>query len=315
MFIVPLQVANSKEDNSLKKRQLGSSDLFVSEISLGGMSLSTDKEKAAGIVDVALDAGINTIDTADLYDFGVNEEIIGAILGNRRQDIILATKVGNRWTEGVDGWHWDASPSYIKEAVRASLKRLGTDYIDVYQLHGGTIEDDWDGIIDTFDGLKKEGLIRAYGISSIRPNVLKRFLPASSAKGVMMQYSALDRRPEEWLDFVANEGASVITRGTVAKGLLTNEWKERSRRANGYNTYPAEGLQTTLAKLAAHYGDLHALALAFNLKESAIASTVIGASSRQQLEETLSAYEKAEAITDFQVAKELTKSERYVDHR
>ena len=234
----------------MKKRQLGSSDLFISEISLGGMSLSTDKEKAASIVDMALDAGINTIDTADLYDFGVNEEIIGGILGNRRQDIVLATKVGNRWTEGVDGWHWDASPSYLKEAVRASLKRLGTDYIDVYQLHGGMIEDDWDGIIDTFDSLKKEGLIREYGISSIRPNVLKRFLPASEAKSVMMQYSALDRRPEEWFDFVTSEGASVVTRGTVAKGLLTNEWEERLRRANGYNAYPAENLHMTLAKLA-----------------------------------------------------------------
>ncbi|MFJ7735015.1 aldo/keto reductase [Lysinibacillus sp. NPDC097287] len=299
----------------MKKRQLGSSDLFISEISLGGMSLSTDKDNAANIVDMALDAGINTIDTADLYDFGVNEEIIGSILGKRRQDIVLATKVGNRFTEGVDGWHWDASPSYIKEAVRASLKRLGTDYIDVYQLHGGTIEDDWDGIIDTFEGLKKEGLIREYGISSIRPNVLKRFLPASSAKNVMMQYSALDRRPEEWLDFVASEGASVVTRGTVAKGLLTNEWAERVRRSNGYNGYTAEELHTTLAKLADHYDDLHALALAFNLKESAIASTVIGASSPQQLEETLVAYEKAASITDLQIAKELTKNEQYTDHR
>ncbi|KOS69292.1 oxidoreductase [Lysinibacillus contaminans] len=299
----------------MKKRQLGSSDLFISEISLGGMSLSTDKEKAASIVDMALDAGINTIDTADLYDFGVNEEIIGSILGKRRQDIVLATKVGNRWTEGVDGWCWDASPSYIKEAARASLKRLGTDYIDVYQLHGGTIEDDWDGIIDTFESLKKDGLIREYGISSIRPNVLKRFLPASSAKSVMMQYSALDRRPEEWFDFVASEGASVVTRGTVAKGLLTNEWDERLRRANGYNAYTAEELHKTLAKLAAHYGDLHALALAFNLKEPAIASTVIGASSRQQLEETLVAYEKATCITNFQVARELTKNKKYVDHR
>lgn len=120
------------------------------------MSLSTDKEQAASIVDMALDAGINYFDTADLYDFGVNEAIIGETLGKRRQDIILATKVGNRWTEGVDGWHWDASPSYIKEAVHASLQRLGTDYIDVYQLHGGTIEDDWDGIVHTFEDLKKK---------------------------------------------------------------------------------------------------------------------------------------------------------------
>ncbi len=299
----------------MKKRQLGSSELFISEISLGGMSLSTDKNRAANIVDMALDAGINYIDTADLYDFGANEEIIGAILGKRRRDVIVATKVGNRWSEGVDGWYWDASPSYIKEAVHASLKRLKTDYIDVYQLHGGTIQDDWDGIIDTFEGLKKDGLIREYGISSIRPNVLKRFLPAGSAKSVMMQYSALDRRPEEWLDFIASEGASVVTRGTVAKGLLTSSWKERLQRVNSFNTYTADVLTTTLTGLATHYDDLHALALAFNLKEPSIASTVIGASSQEQLAQTLAAYEKIDPITDFKAANELTKDEQYMEHR
>ena len=299
----------------MKKRQLGSSELFISEISLGGMSLSTDKKKATGIIDMALDAGINYVDTADLYDFGANEEMIGTILGKRRQDVIVATKVGNRWTEGEEGWHWDASPSYIKEAVRASLKRLGTDYIDVYQLHGGTFEDDWDGIIETFEDLKTDGLIREYGISSIRPNVLKRFLPASSAKSVMMQYSALDRRPEEWLDFIAKEGASVVTRGTVAKGLLTNSWQERLQHGSSFNTYTAEELTTTLTNLASHYHDLHALAIAFNLKESAIASTVIGASFQEQLAQTLAAYEKIDSITDFTVANELTKAELYLEHR
>jgi len=299
----------------MKKRQLGSSNLYISEISLGGMSLSTDKQKAAAIVDMALDAGINYIDTADLYNFGANEQIIGSILGKRRQDVIVATKVGNRWTEGVEGWHWDASPAYIQEAVYKSLKRLGTDYIDVYQLHGGTIEDDWDGIMDTFENLKKEGVIREYGISSIRPNVLKRFLPASAAKSVMMQYSALDRRPEEWLDFIAGEGASVVTRGTVAKGLLTNTWKERLQRVDGYQTYTADELTATLTDLANHYEDLHAFGLAFNLKEHAIASTVIGASSQEQLAQTLTAYEKVNAITNFEVANTLTKAEQYADHR
>lgn len=299
----------------MKKRKLGTSELFISEISLGGMSLSTDKGQAATIVDMALDAGINYIDTADLYEFGANEEIIGAALGKRRQEIILATKVGNRWTEGVEGWHWDASPSYIKQAIHASLKRLGTDYIDVYQLHGGTIEDDWDGIIDTFESLKKEGLIREYGISSIRPNVLQRFLPASSAKSVMMQYSALDRRPEEWFDFIANEGASVVTRGTVAKGLLTNSWQQRLQGVNGFNNYSSEELTTTLTNLASQYNDLHALALAFNLKESTIASTVIGASSQEQLAQTLSAYENMATITDYEAANTLTKNEQYVEHR
>ncbi|RDV32796.1 aldo/keto reductase [Lysinibacillus capsici] len=299
----------------MKKRQLGTSELFISEISLGGMSLSTDKTQAAAIVDMALDAGINYIDTADLYDYGANEEIIGATLGKRRHDVILATKVGNRWAEGVDGWHWDTSPSYIKEAVHASLRRLGTDYIDVYQLHGGTIEDDWDEIIDTFEGLKKEGLIREYGISSIRPNVLQRFLPASSARSVMMQYSALDRRPEEWFNFIAKQGASVVTRGTVAKGLLTNSWQQRLQHVNGFNTYTAEELTTTLTDLALHYNNLHALAIAFNLKEPTIASTVIGASSQQQLAQTLASYEKINSITDFKVANELTKNEYYQEHR
>lgn len=315
MFIVPLQIEKSKEVIHMKKRQLGSSELFISEISLGGMSLSTDKKKATGIIDMALDAGINYFDTADLYDFGANEEMIGTILGKRRQDVIVATKVGNRWTKGEEGWHWDASPSYIKEAVRASLKRLGTDYIDVYQLHGGTFEDDWDGIIETFEELKTDGLIREYGISSIRPNVLKRFLPASSAKSVMMQYSALDRRPEEWLDFIAKEGASVVTRGTVAKGLLTNSWQERLQHGSGFNTYTAEELTTALTNLASHYHDLHALAIAFNLKESAIASTVIGASSQEQLAQTLAAYEKIDSITNFTAANELTKAELYLEHR
>ncbi|MGE7113370.1 aldo/keto reductase [Lysinibacillus sp. NPDC047702] len=299
----------------MKKRQLGSSELFISEISLGGMSLSTDKSKAAGIVDMALDAGINYFDTADLYDFGANEEMIGSILGKRRQHVKLATKVGNRWNEDKEGWYWDASPSYINEAVRASLKRLGTDYIDVYQLHGGTLEDDWDGIIETFEDLKKDGLIREYGISSIRPNVLKRFLPASSAKSVMMQYSALDRRPEEWLDFIAKEGASVVTRGTVAKGLLTNSWQERLQHGSSYNTYTAEELTATLTNLASQYNNLHALAIAFNLKESAIASTVIGASSQEQLAQTLAVYEKIDSISDFTAANELTKAELYLEHR
>ncbi|MFU8646074.1 aldo/keto reductase [Lysinibacillus sp. RSDA_15] len=299
----------------MKKRQLGTSEIFISEISLGGMSLSTDKKQVATIVDMALDAGINYFDTADLYDFGTNEEILGAALGKRRQEIILATKVGNRWTEDAEGWQWDASPSYIRQAIHASLKRLGTDYIDVYQLHGGTIGDDWDGIIDTFERLKKEGLIREYGISSIRPNVLQRFLPASSAKSVMMQYSALDRRPEEWFDFIANQGASVVTRGTVAKGLLTNSWQQRLQGVKGFNNYSSEELTTTLTSLASQYNNLHALALAFNLKESAIASTVIGASSQEQLAQTLSAYESMTAITDLEAANTLTKNEQYVEHR
>src|SRR3954453_2808975 len=124
----------------MKTRKLGSSDIFVSEMGLGCMSLGTDEQKAAEIISAALDEGITYFDTADLYDFGVNEAIVGKTLQSRRDKVILATKVGNRWNDSKDGWHWDASGTYIKSAIKDSLKRLGTDYIDLYQLHGGILE-------------------------------------------------------------------------------------------------------------------------------------------------------------------------------
>lgn len=123
-----------------------------------------------------MELGINYLDTADLYDFGRNEEIVGEAIKSRRQDVILATKAGNRWEEGKPGWFWDPRKAYIKEAVKRSLKRLQTDYIDLYQLHGGTIEDNIDETIEAFEELKQEGVIRHYGISSIRPNVLKEYV-------------------------------------------------------------------------------------------------------------------------------------------
>ncbi|MBU5914582.1 aldo/keto reductase, partial [Vibrio cholerae O1] len=116
-------------------------------------------------------------DTADMYDKGINESVVGKALlkYQQRDDIFIGTKVGNRLTK--DGsTTWDPSKSYIKEAVKGSLKRLGIDHIDLYQLHGGTIDDPLDETISAFDELKQEGIIRAYGISSIRPNVIDYYL-------------------------------------------------------------------------------------------------------------------------------------------
>ena len=181
----------------MEKRKIGCSDLWVSKMGLGCMSLGTDVKKAAEIIESALDEGINYFDTADLYNFGVNEEIVGKTLAAKRDEVVIATKVGNRWNNGEDTWHWDASKEYIKEAVKESLRRLQTDYIDLYQLHGGTMEDRFEETVEAFDELQAEGLIRYYGISSIRPNVIRRYAEHSSAVSVMMQYSLLDRRPEE----------------------------------------------------------------------------------------------------------------------
>lgn len=221
----------------MKKRRLGTSELYVSEIGLGCMSLGRDEKHARSLIDQALELGINFLDTADLYDQGLNEEFVGRALKSRRNDIILATKVGNRFEVGKDGWWWDPSKKYIKEEVKESLRRLGTDYIDLYQLHGGTIDDPIDETIEAFEELKQEGVIRYYGISSIRPNVIKEWLKRSNIVSIMMQYSLLDRRPEEWFSLIQEHNVSVIARGPLAQGLLTERPLEKAServKNNGY---------------------------------------------------------------------------------
>lgn len=203
----------------MKKRQLGNSDLFVTEMGLGCMSLGTSETEAMRIVDEAIDLGINFFDTADLYDYGLNEEFVGKALKGKRDKIVLTTKVGNRWTEEKNGWSWDPSKAYIKAEVKESLRRLQTDYIDLYQLHGGTIEDPIDETIEAFEELKKEGIIRHYGISSIRPNVIREYAKRSNIVSVLMEYSLLNRRPEEWFPLLNEHQISVIARGPLAKGF------------------------------------------------------------------------------------------------
>lgn len=299
----------------MKKRKLGNSEIEISEISLGCMSLPTSLTEAKPIVETALQAGMNYFDTADLYNKGLNEEIVGELLYPHRKDVIIATKVGNRWNPSEDNWRWDPSPSYIENALKMSLKRLKTDYIDVYQLHGGTIEDPWEDIIETFERLKKEGYIREYGISSIRPNVFKPFLQQSKGISNMMQFSLLDRRPEEWFEDIMKANASVVTRGSIAKGLLTNEWQKRAESSNGYLTYSKEEVKNVLSGLQNAYEDIHAASLAYNLSHSVVASTVIGASSKQQLLDNLKAYEKSQSIDDFSPIHHITKKDIYFEHR
>ena len=293
----------------MKKRRLGASSIHISELSLGCMSLPLEKEAARDIIETAIDNGINYFDTADLYNKGLNEALVGEIIKPYRQKIILATKVGNRFTPDRDDWTWDPSRAHIIKSVHDSLKRLQTDYIDVYQLHGGTIEDNFEEVVDTFEQLKKEGYIREYGISSIRPNV---FVPFSKTNAVsnMMQYNMLDRSAEEYFEVLANNGVSILTRGTVAKGLLTNDY---AKKLKPYTSYTEEELQTLLALIAKDY-NLHALALAFNLQHEAVASAVIGASTAEQLADTLKAYDQMPKVFPHEISA-LLKFTKYEGHR
>jgi 1-deoxyxylulose-5-phosphate synthase len=303
----------------MKHNQLGSSDLRVSEIGFGCMSLGNDHAENAKLLHRALELGITFFDTADLYQQGHNEITVGKALKGIREKIILASKVGNRWNDDGKTWRWDASKAWIKEAIHGSLKRLQTPYLDLYQLHGGTLDDPMDETIEAFEELKKEGLIRHYGISSIRPNVIRQWLRRSSMVSVMMQYSLLDRRPEETvLDLLEQHAVSVIVRGPVAKGLLA------TKPAADYQDYSkdeVEGMQQGLetlvnpSTLIKPIRSKAQIALRYALSHPAVATIIPGASRLTQLEENVSASRAELSSLELAELKKLSKATIYEQHR
>ncbi|KON87154.1 oxidoreductase [Sporosarcina globispora] len=307
----------------MKKRRLGNSDLYVSELGLGCMSIGTSPCKAQEIIEAALEEGINYFDTADLYDFGENEKLVGQSLKSVREHVIIATKAGNRWNKNKDSWRWDPSKSHIKEAVKDSLKRLGTDYIDLYQLHGGTIEDRIDETIEAFEELKEEGYILQYGISSIRPNVIREYTAKSSIVSVMMQYSILDRRPEEEaLPLLNQKGISTVTRGPLAKGLLSDKMLDKASEAvkeKGYLDYSYPELEKTISSIREKISDersMTEIAFQYNLANPAIASVTAGASRAEQVRENAKAARgKPLSKDELAIIKSIAKLNNYEQHR
>ena len=305
----------------MKLNQLGKSDIYVSELTLGCMSLGQDKNKAKEIVDTALAQGINHLDTADLYDFGLNEEIIGEIIKDRRQDVILTTKAGNHFSKETKDWFWDPSKGYIVQAAKESLKRLQTDYIDFFMLHGGTMDDPIEETIGAMEELKQDGLIRAYGISSIRPNVIDTFINKSSIDGVMLQYNLLDRRPEESvLKQLESNQISAIVRGPLAKGMLSTYYKENitKKAAKGFLDYNQTELLETAEAIAELAGGMpmNELALKYVLQHPAVTTITFGASTKEQVMENTAADLTAGLPEDLYVKlKEQTKRNIYEQHR
>lgn len=302
----------------MKTNQLGRSDLFVSEVGFGTMSLPSDERDAIKIIHEAMNQGITFFDTADLYEQGRIENVLGKAIKGHRDEVVLASKVGNHWEPGKKGWYWDPSKAYIKEAIKGSLKRLGVDYLDLYQLHGGTLEDPIDETIEAFEDLKKEGLIRWYGISSIRPNVISEYVKRSNIVSVMMQYSLLDRRPEETvLDLLYENQISVIARGPVAKGLLSANGLARIP-SNGYLDYTAQELESMLTKFKNTVtSDLplsHA-AIRYVLHHPAVATAIPGASRFEQVKENAEAHQAVLPDQTYQALRNFSKPNVYDQHR
>ncbi len=255
----------------------------ISEVSFGCMSLQSNSKYNDTLINKAIDNGITLFDTADLYEKGENEKLLGTALKSRRQDIVLSTKVGNKWREDGSGWDWCPTKKHILTAVDESLKRLQTDYIDLYLLHGGTIDDPMDETIAAFERLQEQGKILSYGLSSIRPNVIREYVKQSDITAVMTQYSLLDRRPEEeTLDLLRENNIGILARGTVAGGLLAG------KTAKDYLGLKATEVDDILKKINATLPErsLGEKSLRYVVDNPAITTAVVGIRTMEQLTET-----------------------------
>jgi aryl-alcohol dehydrogenase-like predicted oxidoreductase len=275
------------------------------------MSLNSGEVGNEQLLRDAVSAGINYFDTADLYEKGVNEEMVGRALKPHRSDIFIATKVGNQMRPNGSGWNWNPSKKYILEAVERSLTRLQTDYIDLYQLHGGTIDDPIDETIEAFEILKQQGKIRFYGISSIRPNVIREWVTRSRMSSVMIQYSLLDRRPEEEvMPLLLMNNIGVLARGPMAQGYLAG------KPSREYLGRTLEQVSEVKAFVQDQKVSASALAIHYVLHHPSVTAAVVGIRTKKQLLDAVDAL-SAPPIPEslFDQLTQISPENFYTDHR
>jgi len=217
----------------MQKRQLGNSGIEVSLVGLGANNFGgrTDLEASRSVIHRALDLGITLIYTADIYgNIGGSEEILGKVLGARRKDIVLATKFGLVMDDA--GKLRGASRRYIVQALEASLRRLKTDWIDLYQLHRPDTETPIEETLRALDELVKAGKVRAIGCSNLSAAQLEEAMTVSQRHGLTSfvtaqdDYSLLERELEkDRLPIMVEHGMSLLPYFPLASGLLTGKYK------------------------------------------------------------------------------------------
>ena len=298
----------------MKYEILGKSSLNISKIGFGCMSLKPEQIDFNQIIDAAIDHGINYFDTADLYDKGMNETLLGKAFKGKRDKVIIATKAGNQWRPDGSGWDWNPRKDYILKCADESLKRLQVDYIDLFQSHGGTIEDDIDETIEAYEILVKQGKIRYYGLSSIRPNVIREFVKRSNIVSVMTQYSLLDRRPEErTLQLLHENHIGVLVRGSVASGLLINK---AAKPYLNFNESQVAAAAKAIQSVSSNDRNTAQTAIQYVLKNPAVTAAVVGIRTMEQLKEAVEAIDK-EPLTEeeMKILKESVPVNFYEQHR
>jgi aryl-alcohol dehydrogenase-like predicted oxidoreductase len=296
-------------------RPLGRTGVSVSSLCLGAMMFgpfgNPDHDDAVRIVHRALDAGINFIDTADMYSYGESEEIVGkALAGGRRDDVVLATKVGLPFGDDVNarggGRRW------ITRAVEASLRRLGTDWIDLYQVHRLDPTADVDETLGVLSDLVHAGKIRAFGASTVPASGIVEAQWVAERRGrerfrtEQPPYSLLARAAEhDVLPTAARYGMGVLAYSPLAGGWLSGRYRKgvevpESGSAARRTRFPEAldaGSPANAAKLEAADAlagvaeeaglTLVQLAIAFVLRHEAVTSAIVGPRTMEHLESYL----------------------------
>ncbi len=306
---------------AMEYRQLGRSGLRVSTITLGTMGFGgTGWATAVGQIDVAgareqitmaRDAGVNLIDTADVYSNGLSEEIVGKALGNDRADVLLATKVRMPMGDGPN----DAGLSrhHVIRGAEASLRRLGTDYIDLYQVH------EWDGhtpleeTLSALDTLVRSGKVRYIGASNYAAWQLMKALGVAERRGYerfvsqQIYYSLQARDAEaELVPLSLDQGLGILVWSPIAGGLLSGKYRRGadapagSRHLSDWDEPPVhdeDRLYDTIETLVkiGEARDVSAaqVALAYTIAKPAVTSVIVGARTTDQLADNLASAQLA----------------------
>jgi len=297
----------------LEYRSLGRTGVKVSPLCLGAMMFgpwgNQDRADSIRIIHRALDAGINFVDTADVYSGGVSEEIVGEALAGRRDDVFLATKFFMPMDED-DPNQRGGSRRWIMRAVENSLRRLNTDYIDLYQVHRPSPDTDVEETLGALTDLVRQGKVRYIGSSSYSGSQIVEAQWASRERNLerfvteQPPYSILVRGIEEdILPAVQRHGMGTLTYSPLAGGWLSGRWRKDSASAPTSSARPSARFDMTqpanqrkldivedLARLADEAGlTLIELAIAFVINHPGVTSAIVGPRTMEQLESYLPA--------------------------
>jgi aryl-alcohol dehydrogenase-like predicted oxidoreductase len=317
----------------MKYRQLADTGVFVSELCLGTMTFGgggqiweaiggLDQKAADAIVHRSLDAGINFVDTANVYASGESETMLGRALGTRRHDVVLATKVRGRM--GKEPNQVGLSRLHIIEAAEASLKRLGTDYIDLYQIHRSDPLTNLEDTLRALDDLVRSGKVRYIGCSNLVAWQLMKALAISRDQRLekfrctQSYYSLAGRELErETIPLLEDQGLGLLVWSPLAGGFLsgkfTRDGSDTSARRAKFDFPPinkerAFDTVDVLKQVAAKSGaSVPQLALAWVLANRAVTSVIIGAKTVTQLDDNLKSIDVTLSAEDKSALDEVSK--------